>query len=195
MGEWASEEQIPVATNKESSYNTVVTFCHIVILDASTLILIAKIDLLDPFLGTLSIRTAIPLAVHLECCGEKKSLDALMIQKAVEDSRIQVVAVKNRKSVDRMEEDFNLGAGEAEAIALALQLEATLVGIDDKHGINACKLLRLPFTTAAGILILCRERNLIGKGEAADKLERLAKYGRYKNSIMDDIRVRLEEYP
>jgi predicted nucleic acid-binding protein len=191
----ASVVLIIVAVNAGLSYNTVVIFCHMVIFDASTLILITRIDLLDPFLGILSMRTAIPAEVHRECCGAKKTLDALMIQKAVDDSRIQVVAVKDRKAVARMQEDFSLGTGEAEAIALALQSNARLGGVDDKNGINACRLLRLPFTTAAGILTLCRERNLIRRSEAADKLDLLAKYGRYKNSIVEDVRTQLEKYP
>jgi predicted nucleic acid-binding protein len=141
------------------------------------------------------MRTAIPVEVHHECCGAKKTLDALMIQKAVDDSRIQVATVKDRKMIVRMRDDFSLGTGEAEAIALALQNRARIVGVDDKNGINACKLLHLPFTTAAGILILCRERNLIGRDEAAGKLDLLAKYGRYKDSIVEDVRARLEEYP
>jgi uncharacterized protein len=165
------------------------------IFDASTLILIAKIDLLDPFLGILSMPATIPTAVHRECCGGKKTLDGLMIQKVVDDSRLEVAKVKDRTAIAKMREDFSLGAGEAEVIALALQSNAQLVGIDDKNGINACKLLRLPFTTAVGILLACRERNVIGKSEAASKLELLAKYGRYKNSIVEDARVRLEEYP
>jgi predicted nucleic acid-binding protein len=184
-----------VAEKARFGYNTIVIFCHMLIFDASTLILIAKIDLLDPFLGILSMRAAIPLKVHRECCGVKKTLDALMIQKVVDDSRIEVALVKDRKAIARIREDFSLGAGESEVIALALQSDARLVGIDDKNGINACRLLRLPFTTAAGILLICRERNLLGRSEAAEKLELLAKYGRYKNSIIEDVRTRLEEYP
>jgi predicted nucleic acid-binding protein len=176
-------------------YNTIVIFCHMLIFDASTLILIAKIDLLDPFLGVLSMRAMIPLAVHRESCGAKKTLDGLMIQQAVDDSRLEVAKVKDRTAVAKMREDFSLGKGEAEVLALALQCSARLVGIDDKNGINGCKLLRVPFTTAVGILLACRERNLIGKSEAAAKLVALAKYGRYKNSIVEDAQARLEEYP
>jgi predicted nucleic acid-binding protein len=165
------------------------------IFDASTLILVAKIDLLDLFLGIVSIGAAIPTEVHLECCGGKKTLDALMIRQVVDDSRIQVARVRDRKAVVRLQEDFSLGTGEAEAIALALQTNARLVGIDDKNGINACKLLRIPFTTAANILIVCRERNLIGKSDAAGKLDLLAKYGRYKSSIIQDVGIQLEKYP
>jgi len=191
----ASVRHIGVAALRGISYNTLVIFCHMLIFDASTLILIAKIDLLELFLGTLSMRTAIPVAVHRECCGVKKTFDSLMIQKAVDDSRIEVAVVKDRKAISRLREDFSLGAGESEVIAMALQSDARLVGIDDKNAINACRFLRLPFTTAVGILLVCRERNLVGMNEAVDKLDMLAKYGRYKNSIIDDVRIRLEDYP
>jgi hypothetical protein len=113
------------------------------------------------------MRSAIPVEVHRECCGPKKTLDALVIQKVVGDSRIQVVAARNRELVIRLQEDFSLGVGESEAIALVIQTKAQLFGVDDKNGINnARKLLGLSFTTAAGILMLCRERSLIGQSEA-----------------------------
>jgi predicted nucleic acid-binding protein len=76
-----------------------------------------------------------------------------MIQKALNESRIRVVAVKNKKLVTKLEGDFGLGRGEAEAIALALAEKAQVLGIDDKNGINASKLLGIPFTTAIGILV------------------------------------------
>ena len=58
------------------------------IFDASTLILTAKIELLDLFLKEIGMEVAIPRAVEEEC-GGKKTLDALMIQKAVDESRIR----------------------------------------------------------------------------------------------------------
>ena len=89
------------------------------IFDASTLILIAKAELLEPFLASIEVEVAIPPQVERECCGVKRTLDALMIQKALDDSRIRVIAVKNRKLVAKLQADFCLGKGEAEAIALA----------------------------------------------------------------------------
>ncbi len=141
------------------------------------------------------MRSVVPVEVHRECCERKKTFDALVIQRAVDDSRIQVVAVKDRKLVNKLEEDFSLGSGESEALALAFQTKARLVGVDDKNGINACKLLGLSFTTAAGILILCRERNLIGRSEALARADLLARYGRYKYSIVEDLKARLEACP
>jgi hypothetical protein len=51
------------------------------VFDASTLIVIAKIEILDSFLAGISMKVMVPRAVERECCGAKKTLDALMIQK------------------------------------------------------------------------------------------------------------------
>ena len=111
-------------------------------------------------------------------------LDAVVIQKALGESRIKTVTVKNRRLVAKLQADFSLGSGEAEAIALALNEKAQLLGIDDKNGINACKLLGIAFTTAVGILIEVG-KGMLEKPEALAKLALLAKHGRYKDSIIE----------
>ena len=161
------------------------------IFDSSTLILIAKVELLDAFLNDIGMEIAIPQAVEDECCGGKKTLDALFIRKALNESRIKVRSVRNRKLVTKLEEDFSMGRGESEAIALALQEKALLVGIDDKNGMNACKLSGIPFTTAAGILVRSCEKGLIGRGDALVKLSALAKFGWYRNDLLEDAKMRL----
>ena len=94
-----------------------------------------------------------------------------------------------------MQADFSLGIGEAEAVALALNEKSQLVGIDDKNGIDACKVLGIAFTTAVGILIRSREKGLLEGPDAIAKLALLAKHGRYKHSIIDDARLKLEPKP
>lgn len=163
-----------------------------IIFDSSTLILIAKIELLSPLLAGMESRVAIPTEVERECCGVKKTFDALMIQKALDESRIQVLSVKSHKFIGRLQADFSLGKGEAEALALALKEKAQWLGIDDKNAINAAKLLGIPFTTAVGILVRSREKGLLNHGEALAKLTALAKYGRYKHAIVEDARQRME---
>ena len=163
-----------------------------IVFDASTLILIAKAELLDLFLADIELEAAISIEVEKECCGVKKSLDALLIQKALDELRLKVIAVKNRKLVVKLQGDFGLGRGEAEAIVLALAEKAEVLGIDDKNGINACKLLGIAFTTAIGILVRSREKGLLTGSEALAKLMTLAKHGRYKESILEDARRRLE---
>jgi len=166
-----------------------------IVFDSSTLILIAKVELLGPFLKDVGMEIAIPRTVENECCRAKKTLDALIIRKAVDESRIKVRSVRNRKLVTKLEEDFSMGLGEPEAIALAMQEKALLVAIDDKNGINACKLAGIPFTTAVGILVRSREKGLIDRSDALMKLSALAKCGWYRDSILEDARMRLEEQP
>ena len=162
------------------------------VFDASTLILIAKMEALDSFLRSTELEVTIPVEVERECCAVKKSLDALMIQKELDESRIKVVAVKDKRLVSKLQGDFGLGRGEAESIALALAKKARIVGIDDKNGINACKLLGIAFTTAIGILVRMREKELLTVNEAIVKLAALGKHGRYKQSILEDAKRKLE---
>ena len=164
-----------------------------IIFDSSTLILIARIDLLGPFLAGVESRVAIPTEVERECCGVKRTLDALMIQKALDESRIQVMAVKNHTLLAKLQVDFNMGKGEAEAVALAVKEKAEFLGIDDKNGINASKLLGIPFTTAVGILVRSREKGILDHRDALAKLKALAEYGRYKPAIVEDARRRMEQ--
>ena len=162
------------------------------IFDASTLILIAKAEILEPFLSAAALDVAIPPEVEKECCAIKKSFDALMIEKAVNQSKIKVIAVKDRKLVTKLQTDFGLGRGESEAIVLALAEKAQVLAIDDKNGINACKLLGIAFTTAIGILVRMREKRLLTTEEAVVKIGTLALHGRYKKSILDDAKRTLE---
>jgi predicted nucleic acid-binding protein len=93
-------------------------FVIMLVFDASTLIRIAKVELLDLFLASIELEVAVPVEVARECCGVKKTLDALMIQKALDDARIKVKVVKDKKLVTKLQTDFSLGRGETEAIAL-----------------------------------------------------------------------------
>jgi len=121
------------------------------VLDASTLILIAKMEILDLFLDGIESKVAIPAEVVKECCGVKKSLDALLIQKALDESRVKVVAVKNRRLVTKLQGDFGLGRGEAEAIVLALAEKVRLWGLMTRTVSMpaSCSVLRSPRRSAS----------------------------------------------
>jgi predicted nucleic acid-binding protein len=166
-----------------------------VIFDSSTLILIAKVELLDFFLSSVGREVAIPEEVARECCIVKKSLDALIIQKALDESRLRVLRVPDEKMIAKLRGDFSLGKGEAEAIGLAIGEKARLLGIDDKNGINACKVIGLSFTTAIDILIRSCVKGQTTRSGARARLDFLAAHGRYKKSMLDDAKAKLEALP
>jgi len=59
-------------------------------------------------------------------------------------SRESRLFCEEQQLVAKLQTDFSLGQGEAEAIALVQKERTRIVGIDDKNGVNACKLLVLP---------------------------------------------------
>jgi predicted nucleic acid-binding protein len=163
-----------------------------IIFASSTLILTAKIDILDIFLNSMTMKVVIPSAVESECCGDSKTFDALTIRKVLEDGRIAVKSVNNESIVTKLQSDFNMGRGESESIAFAFEHKAKLVAIDDRKGIQACKLSGIAFTTAIGILLRSSRMGLLNRIQAQEKLVALAKFARYKPAILEDAKSQLE---
>ncbi|MBI4714930.1 MAG: hypothetical protein HY760_03160 [Nitrospirae bacterium] len=162
-----------------------------IIFDSSTLILLAKADLLERFTGSLNEPVVIPKAVERESCEEKPSADALVIQRVIQEKRIRVTEMKETKLYQKLCEDFGLGQGETEVLVVAYSKKAKLVATDDRRAILACRLLKIPYTTAIDILIRMHQKGIVRKEEARLKLDALARYGRYKPAILLDAKARL----
>ena len=160
-----------------------------IVLDASAAILLAKAELLDIFFHDAGKTVLMPREVQEECCC-RDSLDARLIARAIEDKRIQVRVVE-RHALQRLIGDLGLGKGEAAAILLAVPKNAP-VATDDKRAINACKLLKVPFTTTISLLVHMRRKRLVGRKEALEKLAALARHGHYKREIIEAARTELE---
>jgi predicted nucleic acid-binding protein len=161
-----------------------------IVFDSSTLILLAKIELLDIFLQDYKKKIIIPQAVEKESVG-KETFDGLLIKKRIEEGKITAICVAS-KEVQQVTEDFNLGAGEAEALVLAKK-EGALLATDDRKAIQACKILHVRFTTAIDFVIRAEEKKKITKKQAQTKIEQLAEYGRYKSVIIEDAKKQLGE--
>lgn len=159
--------------------------------DSSTLILLAKTGLLDIFLDEYPGNVIISKTVEGECLA-KLSYDAQLIQARIHDGKIEVKRVRDKKLCAKIEKDFDINLGEAEAIIMGQEFNA-IVATDDWNAIQACKVLKLPFTSALAILIRLKEKNVLDKESALAKLNTLVVYGRYGQGIVQDVKKRLEE--
>jgi predicted nucleic acid-binding protein len=163
-----------------------------IVFDSSTLILLAKAEMLDCFLDDYQGKVLIPREVEAESCARKKSPDSLLLQKRIQEGRIKVVRVSSARLCGQFMRDFNMSRGEAEALALAIEKKANLVATDDRNAIKACKLLRIPFASAIAILTRMAERKAIEADRVGAALNALQKYGRYSDEIIREASEKLK---
>ena len=162
-----------------------------VIFDSSTLILLARTEVLEVFIANFTGQVLIPEKVKEEVLV-KDGTEMLQVAALIEGGQISVLIVSDRKLLQKLVEDFNIDLGEAEAITLALQKKGAMVATDDRNAIRACKLLKLDFITAIAILIRAAEKKLFSRSESLLKLEKLEAIGRYKKSIIADAKKQIK---
>ena len=162
-----------------------------VVFDSSTLILLARIDMLEIFISTFRGRVVIPERVREEVCIVGRE-ETPLVNSLIADKKIHISKVKGGKSTEVLMDDFHIDRGEAKAITLALQEKASLLATDDRNAIRACKILKLDFTTAIAFLIRASEKDLLDKDEALAKLAKLETFAGYNRAIIEDARKKIE---
>ena len=161
-----------------------------IVFDSSTLILLAKTDLLREV--TSGFQASIPDRVRQEVLA-KQSPDAELVRLLIREKRLEM-GKPRKETTGKLAQDFRLHAGEAEALALAIEAVAPLA-VDDGPTIKACKVVARPFLTAIHFLIHLTESNRISRQIALEKLDRLSTYGRYKGRIIEDAARRMKGSP
>lgn len=157
----------------------------VVVSDASSLVLLQKIRLLEKLLKKFEV--IIPREVYKEAVTKgknKKSSDAYLIEEKIKNKLIKVSSVKDSDKVNQVIKEFGLGEGEAEAIILFLEQKADILATDDHKAINVCKIYEIPFITALTFVINAFDNKLIGKEEAKRMIKELGSYGRYKYELV-----------
>lgn len=157
--------------------------------DSSTLILLAKSDLLKETL--LSFKIMITNIVQKECTI-RETFDAGLIHALISTNEIKVEKEFTMKGVERMMKDFNINAGEASALWVAKKREIPLA-TDDGPTIKACKILNVPFLTAIHFLLHIFDRGIITDQKMVlVKMEKLAAFGRYHHRIIESAISRIK---
>ena len=153
-----------------------------IIADASSLILLAKITILERLLEKNDI--IIPEKVYIEIIKgkEKGRFDALIIEKLVQDKKIKIEKV-DKEMFEKIWKLFGLWAGEGEAFVLALKNKFPIL-TDDRKCINASKSANIPFITSPVIIVALFNKKSINKNKAEKSLELLEEYGWYNKNII-----------
>lgn len=130
----------------------------IVISDTSLVTNLAAIGQLQ-ILSQLYNQVTIPEAVYRELADINPPVPGtLEVQTA---PWIEVMQVSNYEVVKRLQDEVRLDSGESEAIALALELDADLLLIDERRGRAEADRLGVRITGLLGILVEAKRKNLI----------------------------------
>jgi bifunctional DNA-binding transcriptional regulator/antitoxin component of YhaV-PrlF toxin-antitoxin module len=159
-----------------------------IVFDTSTLILLAKIELLREIAGNVKI--IIPEKVRIESLL-KEGIDAILISTLIKEKKIEIKKAGDVEAVRKIQRDFRIEAGEAEALWLARKIECP-IAVDDGPTIKACKVIGQKFTTAIHFLLNLASQNRLELPIAMAKLEKVNLYGRYSKKIIEDATKRLK---
>jgi len=160
-----------------------------VVSDASPLIYAAKIGFFKS-LGKLYGKILIPSAVYNEVVEKgvkKKAADALVIEEAVTKGYLQVVELNERAKaeIEVLTKTQDISTGEAEAIALAKQVKAELLIIDERNGTLAARVWGIKTVGLLGVIIEAMYQSLI-------TFEELKTY--YNRLIETEFRLKHRDY-
>lgn len=162
-----------------------------IVIDSSSLILLAKVDILDITVKNVKQKLIIPEQVYAECTAKKDLFDAQLIEKRVREGLIVKKAISNRNLCDKILKDFGLGKGEAEAITLCIEIKSGMI-TDDKKAINACRILKINFTTVPKLVVQFYNKNFVAEIEADLIIKKLQKFGRYSDNILHKLKEDLK---
>ena len=157
----------------------------VIVSDASTLILLQKIALLDILVENFEFIISGEVYKESVIKGKTKNFeDAYKIDNKINNHSIKIKKVKNKEKYKEIVDEFGIGDGEAESIVLFLQEKADILAIDDHKSLNVCKVYNIPFMTALTFVVDSCTRKVIGKEESKKMIKDLSMYGRYKAELV-----------
>jgi predicted nucleic acid-binding protein len=137
------------------------------------LLLIGYIDVLQ----ALFEKVILPAAVRTEL-SNPDSPDIVRHWTAAPPQWVEIHRARGPDAVS------GLGAGETEAITLAVELHADLVLMDDRRGVRAARDKGFEVTGTLGILALAGKHGILNLAEAFDRLKQTS--FRYPQNVMDE---------
>jgi len=116
---------------------------------------IGKLDLLKPLYGSIFIPQAVYYEVTVIGVGQSGAMEVQTLE------WIEIREVKDRVLVTTLQAE--LDDGESEAIALAIQLKADIILLDERRGRQVAHRLGLRFIGLLGILVEAKHKGYIPK--------------------------------
>ena len=153
-----------------------------IIADATALILLAKVTVLEKFVSRNIVITSKMVYEEVVVGKEKSRKDSVLVERLVQEKKLNLR--KPTKSIkNKLEKLFNLKAGELEVVSLAYKTKHIILS-DDKKCLNAAKGLGIDFITSLDIIVTLYRKSIITQEKAKECIEELEEYGWYSKDLV-----------
>ncbi|MBK8576350.1 MAG: hypothetical protein IPN90_11970 [Elusimicrobia bacterium] len=143
-----------------------------IIVDSAPLILLEKLSLLDEVGKRFHL--VVPLEVAQETTYRKDLADARSIDEHINNGRLKVINRRPERGLE-LRNKWNLGAGEAAVLVMAVEMKAVIL-TDDFAAMRVAKALSVPFVTTVDILVELNRKKFLSPGLTRAKLMELKKH-------------------
>lgn len=145
---------------------------NLIIVDSAPLILLAKLSLLDRVGHRFFL--VVPSEVAHETTCRQDLPDARYIQELIKEGYLHVEKTNHQRTVN-FQKEWDVGAGEASALVLAIEKKGVVM-TDDFAAMRVAKVLRIPFVTTIDILLELHRHKFISRNLTLAKLSELKKH-------------------
>ena len=154
--------------------------------DSCSIILLAKATVLEAL--SKKYKLFITGNVYKEILNgkDKKFADALLTEKLVKDKRIHTKKAASNILIKKLVQDFNLGDGEAETLALAINKECDVIVTDNKQGRKTALIYGLNLAGSIEVVVSLYKLKLIDKEKAIGGLKKLREFGWFHDYLIDN---------
>lgn len=156
-----------------------------IVIDACSIILLSKATVLERVTEWKTVIVSQSVYNEIIEGKDKKFIDALLLEKLVSENKISLQTDLNLEVKKKLVNDFGLGEGEAESIAIALDEKDKIIVTDNKQGRKASKIYGLNLVGSIELIVSLFKLKKITKEKAISALETLRKAGWFQDYLIE----------
>ena len=163
------------------------------VIDACSIILLAKATVLEKVAEWKEV--IISQAVYEEVIEgkNKKFIDALLLEKLIGENKINIQTGLKAEVKKKLVDDFCLGEGEAESIAIALNKKDNRIITDNKQGRKASKIYGLNLIGSIEVIVSLFKLKRITKEKALGALAVLKEVGWFQEHLIEEALMEVKD--
>ena len=153
--------------------------------DSCSIILLSKATVLESFAKNYNLYITEEVYKEILEGKDKKFIDALLTEKLVNENKIKIIKVNNKRA-DKLIEDFNLSIGEAKTLSLLLENKCEFIVTDNKQGRKAAVIYSLNLSGSIDVVVSLYRLKIIDKEKAISALKKLHDFGWFNEYLVEN---------